>query len=916
MPNPSPRETVNAATVDVRGPEVRELQEVLRAARSGQGGARVLRGVAGVGKTTLLTRLVRGGHDHRLVSVRGIRFEADLSYAGLRRLCSDLEDRCEDLAPHLRAALRTATAPAGAAEPDPFLVSVATLTLLHAAGAAQPVLCLVDDAQLLDQASARVLVFVARRLQNARVAMVFAERTPAGSSVFEGLPVTVVRGFGRAEARVLLDPVLRGRVDEDVVDRIVAEARGNPRTILELVRGLDTTDVAGGFGVDRTPVTPQAACGASRDRVSRLGPASRTLLLIAAADPTGNLALLWRAAAALGITASTKDRLRTEGLLTFGTLVTFDHPPLRSWVYQSAPVRERRTVHAALATATDPAAAPDRRAWHHAQAACGPDESLADSLVAQVGEARDRGGPAAAAAFLRTAAELTHDARRQAERFLDAATAAYEAGSPDSAWELLAKAEDGALDAAHRAEAHRLRAWLSFVRAPCAHTPDLLLRAAHRLAPVAPGAARQTSLDALAVAILAGPRGESRRVAERAREVLPHRGPQPGTAVDSLLDALTVHCTDGYAAAVDPLKAALVALRTADEDIEVVRSPWLVSLVAVDLWDDDAWHAVTGDALRSAQQAGSVPALSWALPVRAMLEVHSGSIATAIALTDRATAIAGGVRHPALEHAALLIAGWQGHEVQALAMIENAHAQGDGHVRTVADLATAVLYNGLGRHPEALAAARRAAARDEPALLGWALAELVESAVDAGRPDAATAALEQLTERTDRCGTDWALGIGARSRALLSSGPAAEALHVEAVRRLGRTRLRTQLARAHLVHGEWLRLQGRRADARVALRTARDLFVHIGAEAFAARARRALLAGGDAVENLSTGTDTLTAQEDRIAQLARNGLSNPEIGGKLLISPRTVEYHLRKVFAKLHVRSRTELPLAMTDETG
>ena len=566
---------------------------------------------------------------------------------------------------------------------------------------------------------------------------------------------------------------------------------------------------------------------------------------------------------------------------------------------------------------------PDRRAWHRAQAALGPDETVAGELERSADRAQGRGGIAAAAAFLERATELTPDPARRGARALAAAQAKFEAGAPDAAYELLAAAEIGPLDELQRARLARLRAQIVFARRRGSDAPPLLLDAAKRLEPLDAGLARETYLEALGAAIFAGRLGGRcgvREVAEAARAAPP--GPQPRRPIDLLLDGLATRFTEGYAAGVPPLRRALQAFRREalrSED-DILRWLWLAWLLAGDLWDDEAWHELATRAVRLAREAGALTVLPIALDYRAGVHVHAGEFAAASALIEEADAITAATGNAPLRYTSLLLAAWRGEEAQALKLIEagarDATARGEGRAIGLAEYATAVLYNGLGRYEAALAGAQRACEHDDLVFFGWSLVELVEAGARSGAHDAAAGALRQLEERTRAAGTDWALGIQARSRALLSDGQAADALYREAIERLARSRIVVHLARAHLVYGEWLRRENRRVDAREQLRIAYEMLSRIGAEAFAERARRELLATGETVRKRTIETrDVLTAQEAQIARLAAQGRTNPEIGTQLFISPRTVEYHLHKVFTKLGISSRRKLRDALRDST-
>ena len=904
-----------------RRTECATLDRLLEAARGGHSGVLVLRGEAGVGKSALLEYTREAASEFRVTQAAGVESEMELPFAGLHQLCATLLDRLDRLPPPQRDALGTAFGLTSGTRPDRFLVGLASLSLLSDAVDQEPLLCLIDDAQWLDQSSAQVLAFVARRLKAESIALFFAEREPVELDSLAGLPELRLEGLSDVHARELLGSVVSGPLDERVAERIVAETHGNPLALLELPHGSSAVDLAGGFELTAALPLPNLIEESFRERVERLPAESRRLLLVAAAEPIGDPALLWQAAERLELGPEAAAPAEAAGLLTLGVRVTFRHPLLRSAIYGAASPEERRSAHRALAAATDPKIDPDRRAWHRAQATLAPDEEVAAELERSADRARARGGLTAAAAFLERSAALTPDPSLRARRELTAAQAKHEAGAPTAALKLLAATDEGPLDELQRARLERLRAQLAFALRRGSDAPPLLLAAAKRLEPLDAGLARETFLEALAAAIFAGRLGGGRgvlEVAEAARAAPP--APQPARTIDLLLDGLASRFTDGYAAGVLPLRQALDAVsRDEGHSEDDIHWLWLACRIAPDLWEDETWHELAARQLQLARDAGALSVLPLAATYRAGVHVHAGEFAAAAALIEEADAITEATGNAPLGYTSLVLAAWRGREAEALELIEasreDAAGRGEGRAITLAEYATAVLYNGLGRYREALAAAQRASEHDDLGLFGWALIELVEAAARDREPQLAADALELLSERTGLTGTDWALGIEARSRALLDEGQGAEDLYLEATERLGRCRIKVHLARAHLLYGEWLRRQNRRIDARESLRSAHELFSTMGAEAFAERAARELLATGETARKRTADTrGQLTAQETQIAELAREGHSNPEIGAQLFISPRTVEYHLHKVFTKLEISSRNELQRVLPSE--
>jgi DNA-binding CsgD family transcriptional regulator len=909
-----------------RGRECDLLERLLDAVRAGESRALMVRGEPGVGKTALLDYLAEQAQGCQVTRVAGVEAEMELAFAGVHQLCSPMLHRLERLPAPQRAALRTAFGLGPGPAPDRFLVALATLSLLSEAAEEQPLLCLVDDEQWLDRASAGVLGFVARRLAAEPVGLVFAARVPGGE--LAGLPELMVEGLPEADARALLDAVVAGPLDPRVRDRIVAETHGNPLALLELPRSLTPSELAGGFALPDALPLPERIEARFRRRLDALPADARELLLVAAAEPVGDPGLVWRAAGRLGIRAQAATPGADAGLLEFGTRVRFRHPLVRSAAYRSASLQERQDIHHALAQVTDPKLDPDRRAWHRAQAAPGPDEDVAAELERSAGRAQARGGLAAAAAFLERASMLTPGPAPRARRLLAAARASRAAGALDAALGLLVALEAGPLDALSAAEVEHLRGLIALVQQGPSEAARLLRNAATRLEPLDAGLARDTHLEALWAAIWAGDLARPGGVvaaAEAARAAPP--GPEPTRAVDLLLEAFVLRLTQGYAAAAPLLTGALeLGLRLDVTTDEAGLWRWLAggragAIVALELWDAESWHALAAVQAQLARDTGALVHLQYALNFLAMSYLFAGDLTTAARLIDEDRLIAEVTGNPPVGYAAMALPAWQGREAQASELIEaterTATARGLGRMVSFADYASSVLYNGLGRHDAARSPARRAFERDELGYGPYVVPELAEAASRTGDEELARVALQWLSERTRLAPTEWSLGIEARVRALLSQGDAAERHYLESIDRLGRTRVRAQLARAHLLYGEWLRRERRRIDARAQLRTAYEMLDAMGMEGFAERARRELRAtGATARKRTVASREKLTAQEAVIARLAREGLSNPEIGSRLFISARTVQSHLGKVFAKLAISSRGQLDQALASDSA
>jgi hypothetical protein len=871
-----------------RAGEVAALEGVLAAARGGVSGVLVLRGEAGIGKTALLEWAAGGAGEMRLARVAGVQAEMGMGFAGLHQLLVPFLGGLGELPPPQRQALGSAFGLVAGPPPDRFLVGLAALTLLTDAAAAVPVLCLVDDAQWLDRVSVEVLGFIARRLYADRVGMLFTVREGEGeAAALAGLPELVLGGLPEQAAGELLAASARAPVDGRVSAQVVAGVAGNPLALVEAAGELTAAELSGAV-----PLGWPLRFGGHLEelylaRVRALPADTRTLLLVAAADPSGDPALVHQAAGRLGAGAEAGDAAGIGRLVAWQPRVRFRHPLIRSAAYYAAPPGARRRAHTALAQVTDPDADPDRRAWHRAEAAAGPDEQVAADLERSAGRAQARGGLAAAATFLERAAALTPDPARRAGRALDAAQAKVRAGEYAKARELLAAAEAEPLGDFQRAHADLVRAQLAYVTSRGGEASPLLLKAARQLEQIDPGLARATYLDALAAGMFAGRlAGAGSGVLEIARAlVAAPPPPQAPRAPDFLLDGLAAHYNDGYAAGVPMLRQALAAFGDGMSAEEELHWLWLAGIVgATRSWDYDRWDALSARHVKLARETGALSELPLALTSRAYVLLFAGELTGAASLIDEVQAVKEATGSGLAPYGGFGLAALRGEEAEALALIdatvEDAILRGEGVGITFAEWAKALLNNGLGQYHKAAAAAQRACSYDDDlGSLLWPTVELIEAAARTGMTVVAAGALDRLEEMTRASDTDWGLGIRARSRALLSEGEAADRLYRESIDRLSRTRLRIDLARAHLLYGEWLRREGRRVDAREHLGTAHDMLEAMGLAAFAERARRELQA----------------------------------TGARLFISASTVEYHLRKIFRKVGVTSRAQLARTLHD---
>lgn len=889
------------------------MAELVADVRGGTSRSLLLSGEAGIGKTALLGHLAASASDLTVLRAVGVDSEMELAYASLHQLCMSLISEVEHLPGPQRDALRVVLGHSEGAPPDRFLVGLAVLGLFSRAAETKPLLCIVDDTQWLDRASALTLAFVARRLLSERIGVVFASREacPELAHIAEHQ----VRGLSDDHAHTLLSSAVPFKLDPAVRDRIVAEVRGNPLALLELPNGMTATELAGGLGLMRQGLAGRLE-QSFVDRIGALTDEARHFLLLAAADPTGDPLLLSRAAEAHGVASVD---VGIDGLLEIEDLVIFRHPLVRSAIYHSASAHERRAAHLSLAQATDQRADPDRRAWHLAAAATGPDEEVALELERSASRAQARGGFAAAGASLQRSVFLSKEPERRATRALAAAQANFQAGTLDVADRLLRTAQACHLTELEQANSELLHAKIAFALHGGSVASPLLIRAARRLAHLDPLLARDTYLEALYAATLAGRLAKGGTITEAAlaaREAPP--SPDPPRFADLLLDGYSLAITDGYPAAAPFLQAAIAAYCRDDVSADDLLRWGLVGTAAALLvWDEQAWGELPERQAEVGRNVGALDMLPMSLTHRVARELHQGRLhAAESVLTDLRT-VCESIGRQVPPYAAVACASIRGQEPEhaelTRQLMETIIQRGEGLGLTYVEWSAATLYNGLGQYEKAVTLALSAIQHREELQHPTRLQELVEAAARTGRHELAREILEELCVMTQTVRTDWALGIEARSRALLADENTAEAFHMSAIAHLQRTGARVELARARLLYGEWLRRTGRRVDARSQLRAAYEEFVAIGAEGFAGRARTELAATGATVRRRTPETrDELTAQERQIALMARERLSNPEIAARLFLSTRTVEWHLRKVYLKLGIRSRRELPQTLS----
>ena len=894
-----------------RDAESAHLDRLLDAARAGTSGVLVLEGEIGVGKTALLEYALRSAAGLHVLSVTGIKSEFELRFAALEQLLRPLRDQIDELPEPQREALVSALGRVGSSSSSRFLVALAVLTLLSNAAETAPIVCVVDDADCLDEPTAEALVFVARRLDSESLLMLFAiDALAAAKTRFEDLPMLRLRPLPKAAARLLLSRAAGPALDAHVRERLISQSDGVPQALLEVLAALTPAQVRG------TAALPLELPISSRleemllQRMRSLPDQAQRLLLLVAAERSGERGLIWRAAEALEIAP---DALEAAGtFLRSGTQITFRESLMRAAVYASATAAARRQTHLALAAALDPVTEWDRAAWHNAAATGLPDEVVAAKLEASAIAAKERGGYTDAGAYLEFAARLTPDAAERARRNLEAAESQLAAGDLERASALLTQATAGELGHEQAVRARRARATLAVARGENGHTSALLIEVGRELEPFDPARARATYLEALSLAMFAGRSGPRDGLLAAARAA--RAGPQPPeaevTAADLLLVGFGLLFTEGHGAAAPTLRKAIDDIRERGS----LETTGTAFQAAFELWDDSALTALARRRVELARTTGALTALPNALSQLGWCELLVGRFDRAEAYFDEADEIARATGNLGLlgrsEIGALTLAVARGEETRARELAQKCStdgtARGLGTFVGFAHLSLAQLELGRGSYRAAMHAAQDACLDD--LLVTRTLPDLVEAAARAGEQAAAAAAAEKLAESTLASKTDWGLGVLARSRALIAPDPEAEELYREAIDHLQRCRAVVHLARTKLVYGEWLRRTRRRRDAREQLRAAHELLDSIGAEGFARRAATELVATGARIRRRTPDTlAALTPHEWRIATMVTKGATNAEVAARLYISPRTVEYHLSKVFRKVGVSSRTEL---------
>ncbi|MYW90776.1 AAA family ATPase [Amycolatopsis rubida] len=891
--------------------ELARIARLTGAAARGEGGALLVLGGAGAGKSVFVNAAVDGLDDWLVLRATGTEFESDIPYAGVHQLCAPVLDRRADLPEPQRRALEAvfglSAGPGSAAPVDVMLAGLAVLGLLADAAGDRPVCCVVDDSQWLDSASMQVLTFVARRIAAEPVAALFVAREAGSVPGLARLPQLSLPRLGDPAAAALLRATARAGLDEEIVERIVAEADGNPLALVEFARdagplGLGAAEHAGPRD-DVVELLVERYVG----RLDRLPRSARSVVELAAAEPVGDVGLLRRAATGLGLDAADLAVAEDAGLVVLGPRLRFRHPLVRSAAYGGTSPATRRVVHAALAEATDAGSDPDRRAWHRAHAVVDVDEDVAAELEASADRAVVRGGHAAAAAMLQRAAHITPETRRRTQRLLLAARGMLRAGELAAARDLIEQAERRTTDPADRAQVRLLRASSEYLTARSTEAAAALTEAADDLDV---DAARETYLEAFSSSMIFERRpGRLRGLARSMRARAPDR--EPPRPVDLLLDAELDQILLPVGQVIPAMRRAVAAF--AEAAAAETTSPWWLDfacMMALDLCDSEAMSALSSRQVELARRQGAVPVLAQALRMHAIAQAALGRFDAAEAAVEEGLAIDEATGVISLGYAELILFAWRGDSVrydELRAMLGRRTGRSD---LLNEPYATAVVRNGLGDYEAAIEACEVAL---EQRSVGnhtlWQIDhEFVEAAARAGRPEAATGSLDRLAAIAAACPTPWAVGAHLLARALLDDGPSAEAHYREAVDELSRSEVRVYYARSRLLYGEWLRRNRRRAEARVELRAAHQLLTAIGANAFADRASRELLATGERARAASTDPlGGLTAQERMIARKVATGATSKEVAGMLFLSPRTIETHLGNIYRKLGIASRRQL---------
>lgn len=903
-----------------RAREQAAVEALLARARGGQGASLVIVGDPGVGKTSLLEHGIAAADGFRVASAVGVQAERELPFAGLQQILGAMPDAADRLPDPQREAVDVALGRAVQPAPRPFVLGMALLGLLAAAARDRPLLCVVDDVHWLDASSVQVLGIVARRIERLPVAMLFVKRVGLDAPGVDGIHEMQVGGLGEADARALVHSIAGGPMDEQVVARIIDEAGGNPLMLREATKAsLMHLEGQPDPGAASLPMASRLERAFSK-RLALLDEGPASVLLLVAADPTGDPRLVARAARGIGRSIDDLGPAEAAGLVRLGRRITFEHPLVRSAAYGRASGDELRRAHAALAGATDRQRDPDRRAWHQALGTFGLSESVAAALEQSAGRAGARGGFLAAAAFYERAMQMAESPATRIRCAVAGATALELAGAQPRALRMLQEARWDAEDPADRARLDVVRGRLLFTLERSERPVELFLSAAEALSGIDPPASRETYLDALSAATLAasGEHGRDiRSTAERSREA---PSPEPGAhrTIDRLLEVMRELALAEPADSLPLLRRHLREFSDVADDPGVrARWLWIASRLAAIGWDEHRWSAFIEEGTATARAAGALTAVAATTTTGVALELLRGRGAEAQRLAEDALEIWDSISIPAAPYGVAAIAAWKGEpsgEALFARELDAAAERGEGMARALVHWARALHAVGGMRYEEALPHAL-AAARYPVVIVysTWGLVEAVEASARIGDRALAEQTLDRLAVSTAAAGTDWARGVQDRSAALVADeADDAERLHVSAIEHLSRTGLRAEQARAHLLYGEWLRRQRRRGDARLHLDRAVEVFTTMGAQAFGRRASAELAALGGSGPTASDSGE-LSIQEIAVARLASEGLSNSAIATRMHLSASTVDYHLRKAFRKLGISSRARLHLALAE---
>jgi DNA-binding CsgD family transcriptional regulator len=909
-----------------RSDERRLLASLLSSGGAGQAQSLVLRGEPGIGKSALIQDLVERADGWQVCQVVGVESEMELSYSGLQQLFGSVSASTAGLPTPHHAALEKVFGRLRGEPPDRFMVALAALELAGRVSEQKPLLWIVDDAQWVDRSTLQAVGFVARRVHHERMVVLIGARDYDDDGDLAGVTELRLAGLDPQDAARLFPAVL-GPTDPAVRDRILAEARGNPLALIELPRSWTTAELAAELSESgHVPLARHLELGFTT-RLRQLPADTQTLLTLAAAEPTGDPGLLWSAAQLLGLDWRAAAPAEAADLIEFGRRVQFRHPLVRAAAYRSAPLQVRLEAHGALAQVTDGQRDADNRAWHRACSTVAHDETIAVELEQSAERARARGGLLGAAALLERAAALTPESARRADRTLVAASTKRDAGALNASVRLLDSIDEGHRSGRRAALIQRLRGRVAFDQGHAHEASPLLKESARLLEGFDPALARDTHLEALAAAVWAGGHDGPaliRQAAVTASDA--PRGEGPERTSDVLLDAMVLRATEGYEAAAATLTRALAAVRDDEVGTDDVGSLlWLAGnrvagILAIEAWDFSTGLALAERQVNVTREAGALVQLQFALNFLANYVALSGDLRRASELVEEESRIADMTLVGSVGQSRLLLSAFRGDAVTAVPLleswIESATTNGQGRTVAFVHYLSAVLLNGLGQYGEALDHARRVVDWDALGYQTIAVTEFAEAASRQGEEAALVELSAWMTARAAATPTPWALGTASLVAALeAGDDDDADRLYRDGLAHVSRSPVKTTLARSHLLYGEWLRRKGRRRDAGEHLGAAHDAFTAMGMVAFADRARRELSATTRrrVRRYVDTPSRRFTSQEWQIAQLTQRGFSNREIGSRLFLSPRTVEWHLRNVFAKVGVSTRRQLRDSVLD---